>query len=124
GQRGQQHAPALLVGLAQRPRIQQPQLGQQRQREAMLGAPIRPLARQRRQHLLALSLLTELRLLDAGPLGDPDDDDDRGVLTELAERCERDLSEISDRIARSFFAHAEQPVALVHAGRADRPEVE
>ncbi|MEL6267444.1 MAG: circularly permuted type 2 ATP-grasp protein, partial [Pseudomonadota bacterium] len=72
------------------------------------------------EHRLALSLLTELRLLDAGPLGDPDDDGDRGVLTELAERCERDLSEISDRIARSFFAHAEQPVALVHAGRADR----
>jgi len=42
----------------------------------------------------------------------------------LAERCDGDLAEISDLIARAFFAHAETPEALVSQARQDDPWAE
>ncbi|MEM6487414.1 MAG: circularly permuted type 2 ATP-grasp protein [Pseudomonadota bacterium] len=69
------------------------------------------------EHRLALALVTEHRLLDADQLAESAEDGTRPHLLHLMRRCERDLSQISDRIARSYFAHAEAPVALTHSAR-------
>ncbi|MEM6973916.1 MAG: circularly permuted type 2 ATP-grasp protein [Pseudomonadota bacterium] len=68
------------------------------------------------EHRLALAMLTELRLLDAAQLAEADPDKLRAPLEALMTTCENGLQEISDRIARRFFAHAAPPVAVGHAG--------
>lgn len=83
------------------------------------------------EHRLALSLLTEIRLTDAGALtataGDAqgeearqcamDPRESRPDLLKLSERCQLDLSEISNLVSRAYFAHAEAPLALTSAAR-------
>ncbi|MEM9783452.1 MAG: circularly permuted type 2 ATP-grasp protein [Pseudomonadota bacterium] len=71
------------------------------------------------EHRLALAMLTELRLLDAATLAETDADGLRAPLEALMNSCENSLQEISDRVARRFFAHAAPPVAVSHAGRRD-----
>ncbi len=75
----------------------------------------------RPEHRLALCLLTDLRLLDADVIA-ADADGERKALMELVTRCQKDLAQISDLIARAFFAHADAPEALVSQGRIE-PEV-
>ncbi len=85
------------------------------------------------EHRLALSLLTEIRLTDARALteaasaeeaSERNGDDaattlSRPNLLALAERCQLDLSEISNLVSRAYFAHAEAPLALTSAARQD-----
>jgi uncharacterized alpha-E superfamily protein len=71
----------------------------------------------RPEHRLALSLLTELRLLDAAALAEADAEGVRAELVRLAKRCQKRLEEVSDLIGRAFFAHAEAPEALVAQAR-------
>ncbi|MEL7347676.1 MAG: circularly permuted type 2 ATP-grasp protein [Pseudomonadota bacterium] len=87
------------------------------QLEAVLAQLPREGPYRRAEHRLALSLLTELRMLDADALADTSETGTRTILARLMRRCERDLAEIADRISNSYFAHAEAPVALRHAGR-------
>ena len=63
--------------------------------------------------------MTELQLLDADTLAMTDEHGVRRLLTDLMGRCKRELSEISDRIGRGFFAHSEAPVALQHQGKGE-----
>ena len=70
----------------------------------------------RPEHRLALSLLTDLRLLDADVIA-TETDGERKALMELVTRCQKDLAHVSDLIARAFFAHADAPEALVSQGR-------
>ena len=70
----------------------------------------------RPEHRMALSLLTELRLMDADVLA-VEDSGKRPAMLEMAKRCQSDLAAISDLIARAFFAHADAPEALVSQGR-------
>ncbi|MGF1551619.1 MAG: circularly permuted type 2 ATP-grasp protein [Paracoccaceae bacterium] len=91
--------------------------------EAVLAELPREGPYRRPEHRLALSLLTELRLPDADALAEADREGGRAALARLMTRCEDDLSRISDHVAAGFFAHAEQPVAVSHAGRT-RPDAE
>ena len=70
----------------------------------------------RAEHRKALALLTELRLADAVTLAQVEDDERPGLI-DLAKRCQDDLAEISNLIARAFFAHADTPEALVSQAR-------
>lgn len=71
----------------------------------------------RPEHRLALSLLTEIRLQDAALLAHADARGRRGDVVDLASRCRQGLEEVSDLLARAFFAHAEAPEALVSQAR-------
>ena len=75
----------------------------------------------RAEHRLALSLLTDLRLMDADVLAS-ESGDERPELMKLVQRCQSDLARISDLIARAFFAHADAPEALVSQGRIEPSE--
>ena len=72
----------------------------------------------RADHRLALSMLTDLRLVDADALAAEDDDGARKDLVRLAQRAQEDLARISDLVAVAFFAHADAPEALVSHARA------
>lgn len=76
----------------------------------------------RPEHRKALGLLTEIRLSDADALAAADAAGTRPAVLALAERCGRDLSAISDLLARAFFAHADAPVALVSQGKLGAPQ--
>ncbi|MEM6661145.1 MAG: circularly permuted type 2 ATP-grasp protein [Pseudomonadota bacterium] len=71
----------------------------------------------RSEHRRALALLTDLRLCDADVLAKSKDGKTRAALAELAKRAKADLSEVSDLISRSFFAHSDAPEALAAQGR-------
>jgi len=73
----------------------------------------------RPEHRRALALLTEVRLIEADRLAVTDDTGARPALSALMTRCQGDLAEISDALARAYFAHAEAPVALVSQGRSE-----
>lgn len=84
--------------------------------EEVLGEMPTEVKYRRPEHRLALSLLTDLRLMDADVLA-REEDGQRPALIELATRCQADLATISDVIANAFFAHADAPEALVSQAR-------
>ena len=77
------------------------------------------------EHRLALSLLTEIRLTDAETLTRVEQEKvkekaarrARPRLIALSERCQVDLSEISNLVSRAYFAHAEAPLTFTSAAR-------
>ena len=72
----------------------------------------------RAEHRRALSLLTDIRLMDADTLAAADGKGRRKALAAFAKRCQDDLAEISNLITHAYFAHADVPEALVSQGRA------
>lgn len=68
----------------------------------------------RPEHRKALSLLTDLRLMDAEALVGRDDGQGLGA---FAARCQKDLAEVSNLIGRAFFAHADAPEAVLVQAR-------
>ncbi len=76
----------------------------------------------RPEHRKALSLLTDLRMMDADVLAEPDETGARATLAGFAKRCQADLAEVSDVLSRSFFAHADTPEALVSQARIETDE--
>ena len=71
----------------------------------------------RPDHRRALSLLTDIRMVDPDTLAAPDETGQRPELVALTDRCHTDLSAVSDLISKAFFAHSETPEALVSLGR-------
>ncbi len=77
------------------------------------------------EHRLALSLMTEIRLTDAETLANTRANEGEAVdqgatrerLISLSERCQSDLSEISNFVSRAYFAHAEAPLTFTSASR-------
>ena len=90
--------------------------------EAVLAQLPTDIPYRRPEHRLALSLLTEVRLQDAAQLARADAHGRRGEIVDLTMRCRQRLGEVSDLIARAFFAHAEAPEALVSQAQAASPD--
>ncbi|MEM1276497.1 MAG: circularly permuted type 2 ATP-grasp protein [Pseudomonadota bacterium] len=74
----------------------------------------------RPEHRKALALLTELRLIDADILAASDKSGERPEIKRVASRCKDELVQISNLIARAFFAHADVAEALVSQARVER----
>ena len=89
--------------------------------EAVLAQLPTDIPYRRPEHRLALALLTEIRLQDAALLARPAANGRRAEVAGLARRCRDRLVEVSDLLARAFFAHADAPEALVSQARATPP---
>jgi uncharacterized circularly permuted ATP-grasp superfamily protein/uncharacterized alpha-E superfamily protein len=69
------------------------------------------------EHRLALKLLTDLRISDAGLLGETDAEGRRAALIALLDEAEETLTAISDQVSKAYFAHAEPALTEVSAAR-------
>ena len=72
------------------------------------------------EHKMALSLLTDFRVMDAPTLASVEEDGDmlrRAVLDRALDRAETGLEQISDGLAAAYFAHAEAPPRAIALAR-------
>ena len=70
---------------------------------------------------LILKLLTSVRLAEVEELCERDEDGRAVRLDQLLADLAQGLPQLSDILARSYFAHAEAPVATLLMGRRDEP---
>jgi uncharacterized alpha-E superfamily protein len=85
--------------------------------EAVLAELPRPTPYRNPEHRIVLRLLTDLRTVDAAQLGETDADGARVRLAALLERAEEELGNVSELVAKAYFAHAEPVLTAVSSAR-------